>query len=134
MLVEVLECQHCGTMNSAARCSQCERGFVITTCHLAGLLRNETAQATADPNTEAPSICDFCSFKAAGRPATENVGAGLRQRICLSCRTEFLSGHGYPLGSNNQNIQKLHKENKRLNEELKVLVEEFRVANEGLED
>lgn len=121
-------------MNSAARCTKCDRGFVVTTCHLAGQLRDETAKAVSDSIVEAPEICDFCSFELAGRGPMERIPAGLRQRTCPSCRTEFLTDHGYPLGTNNPRVRELHEEIRRLHEENKLLLEQLGDAEEDVEN
>lgn len=132
MLLEIIECQHCGTINAASRCGQCERGFVITTCHLTGDLRDETARAVADATVAAPDLCDFCSFQAAGRASTQQVLAGLRQRTCPSCRTEFLSGHGYSMWTDDPRIRELQEESERLYESIKRIREENSVLLEEL--
>ncbi len=62
---------------------------MVVASHLHGRVR-QFEDAAVEPNTTPlPEIeCDFCVEKRAGRLA-EAVPAGLRQRTCVSCRTEF---------------------------------------------
>ena len=66
---------------------------MVVASHLHGRVR-QFEDVVVEPSTmPLPEIeCDFCVEKHAGRLA-EAVSAGLRQRTCVSCRTEFLSQH-----------------------------------------
>jgi hypothetical protein len=89
----VRTCRHCGTENVVAECSQDARPFVLTTAHLEGRLRafdDGPVQQLPQEFQEAPR-CDFCSAKAAGLGPMETIEAGLRQKTCPACHTEFLS-------------------------------------------
>jgi hypothetical protein len=93
MTVSILKCVHCETDNSVAQCSKCGRNFVVTTEHLAGKLRDFDAGPVANPDAPPPATCDFCGYQTLGDPMA-TVSAGLRQRTCPACHTEFLSAHG----------------------------------------
>ena len=67
-------CPHCGASNTIDICPTCGRTWVL-------------GHADADA---ADGPCAFDRLKAAGQSA-EAVRAGLRQKICIACRTEFLS-------------------------------------------
>src|SRR5215470_6883631 len=89
-----LVCESCGTPNFVATCTNCSRSFVITSAHLNGEPREFKAEAVLQvPEDLALELCDFCSAKAQGK-LVEAVNAGMRQRTCPSCHTEFLSRHG----------------------------------------
>jgi hypothetical protein len=85
-------CRHCGTKNLVAQCSQDARAFVLTAAHLEGRLRefDDGPVQQLPPGFEAP-LCDFCAFRAAGLGPIETTNAGLRQKTCPVCHTEFLS-------------------------------------------
>ena len=85
-------CQHCGTENFVAECPQDGRSFVLTTAHLEGRLRefDDRSVQVLSRDVKTP-LCDFCASKAAGLGPSEVVLAGLRQKTCPACHTEFLS-------------------------------------------
>jgi hypothetical protein len=85
-------CRQCGTENLIAQCGQDARLFVLTTSHLEGRLRefDDGPVKQLPPGFEVP-LCDFCSAKAAGLGPMQTTSAGLRQTICPTCRTNFLS-------------------------------------------
>ena len=85
----VLECGHCGCRNVVARCDTCDRPFVVTSGHLAGKPRSFEASAVFELPSSLPPYCDFCSESS----PIQRVNAGLRQRTCAGCHTEFLSAH-----------------------------------------
>jgi hypothetical protein len=86
-------CAHCGTENFVAECPEDGRSFVLTTANLEGRLREfEDGPIDAFPPGAEPPLCDFCASKAAGLGLAEVVNAGLRQKTCPACHTEFLSG------------------------------------------
>ncbi len=94
MDTRVLRCGHCGTDNAVAACRTCGRYFIVTQAHLAGEFRQFECQPVSQlPATEF-DVCDFCATKSSGLNPARSVEAGLRQRTCASCHTEFLSGHG----------------------------------------
>lgn len=93
MSVTLLKCGHCETDNTVAGCPKCGRGYVITTAHVEGRLRDFDAGPVGDLKAVLLSQCDFCIQKFLGDAAAA-VSAGLRQRTCPACRTEFLSQHG----------------------------------------
>ena len=93
MSVVLLKCGHCQTENTVAECPKCGRGYVITTAHLEGRLRDYDAGPVNHLRAVIVSQCDFCLQKILGDPAAA-VPAGLRQRTCPACHTEFLSQHG----------------------------------------
>jgi hypothetical protein len=75
-----------------AECGQDNRPFVITTAHLEGRQRTYDDGPIDDvPPVFSAPLCDFCAAKAAELPPTEVVTAGLRQKTCPVCHTEFLS-------------------------------------------
>ena len=87
-----LTCRHCGTENFVAECPNDGRSFVLTTAHLEGRLREFEDRPVEEfpPGAETP-LCDFCAGKAAGLGLAELVNAGLRQKTCPACHTEFIS-------------------------------------------
>ena len=89
-----INCQHCGTANTVCICEQCEKPFVLTAARLNGQLRAFESEPVASIDVEVPALCDFCAAKVAGVSAMERVSAGMRQRTCLKCHTEFLTEHG----------------------------------------
>jgi hypothetical protein len=73
-------------------CDACGRHFVVTADHVAGRARGfETEPLSALPDASFV-ICDFCSADA----PIEKVNAGLRQKTCAACHTEFLRALGIP--------------------------------------
>lgn len=93
--LNILKCGNCNTENSVARCRKCGRGFVVTAEHLEGRLRDFDATPVVATNADAPGFCDFCTFESLGNGVIDKLNAGLRQKTCPSCHTEFLSEHGY---------------------------------------
>jgi len=86
-----LICKHCETENLVADCLNCKRSFVITESHIQGKSRefnDKSVQALPD-NLEI-QLCDFCNENKKGNSA-KAVIAGLSQRTCPNCKTEFLS-------------------------------------------
>ncbi len=89
-----LACGNCGTKNVVATCNTCSRPFVVT------LNRVTKGERLFDdePLDTAPDVdvqpCDFCLAQHLQLGAMVSVPAGLRQRTCPNCKTEFLSGHG----------------------------------------
>jgi hypothetical protein len=93
MTIQLLKCGHCDTNNSVATCPKCARPFVVVSRHLSGGVREFDDPPLESGSSSVPDVeCDFCAEKRAGRLA-EAVSAGLRQRTCASCHTEFLSQH-----------------------------------------
>ena len=86
-------CQHCGTENLVAECSHDARPFVLTTAHLERRLRafDDGPVQQLPQGFQGAPLCDFCSAKAAGLGPMETTSAGLRQKTCPACHTEFLS-------------------------------------------
>ena len=85
-------CEHCGSENLVAVCGQDARPFVLTTAHLESRLREfDDGPVEALPSGAETPLCDFCASKAAGLGFAEVVAAGLRQKTCATCHTEFLS-------------------------------------------
>lgn len=85
-------CRHCGTENLVAHCTQDARAFVLTTAHLEGRLRAfDDGPVQHLPFGVEARLCDFCAAKAAGLGPMETTSAGLRQKTCPACHTEFLS-------------------------------------------
>jgi hypothetical protein len=85
-------CRHCDTANLVAECRQDARSFVLTTGHLEGRLREfDDGPVEQLPEGFEVPLCDFCSAKAAGLGPAETTSAGLRQKTCPACHTEFLS-------------------------------------------
>ena len=93
MSVGLLKCGHCGTDNTVAECPKCRRSYVITTAHIEGRLRDYDAGPVSHLKAVILSTCDFCMHRILG-DAPAAVSAGLRQRTCPACHTEFLSQHG----------------------------------------
>jgi len=93
MSVGILKCGHCNTDNTVAECPRCGRSYVITTAHIEGRLRDYDAGPVSQEKTVLLSTCDFCMHQIVG-DASAAVSAGLRQRTCPACHTEFLSQHG----------------------------------------
>ena len=93
MSVEILKCAHCNTDNTVAECPKCGRSYVITTAHIEGRLRDYDAGPVSHLKAVILSTCDFCIHQILG-DASAAVSAGLRQRTCPACHTEFLSEHG----------------------------------------
>ena len=91
MMLSTFACDHCGAVNSVATCPTCSRAFVVTASQLRGEVRRyEDQPVTSSVSPLLEIDCDLCVEKRAGRLA-EAVSAGLRQRTCVSCHTEFLS-------------------------------------------
>jgi hypothetical protein len=86
-------CRHCGTENLVVECKKDARSFVLTTAHLDGRLRqfDDGPVQQLAPDFEAP-LCDYCATKAAGLGPIDTTNAGLRQKTCPVCHTEFLDG------------------------------------------
>jgi len=93
MSVVILKCGHCDTDNTVADCPKCGRSYVITTAHIEGRLRDYDAGPVSHLKAMILSTCDFCIHQILG-DASAAASAGLRQRTCPVCRTEFLSLHG----------------------------------------
>jgi hypothetical protein len=92
MSVSQRTCRHCGTENYVARCDNCERPFALTTAHIEGRLRAyDDGPASVLPSDFRIELCDFCAAKAAGHGSAEAVSAGVRQRTCPACHTEFFA-------------------------------------------
>ena len=92
-----LTCGNCGTLNSVAVCSRDDKAFVITQSHLTtGKRELESGPVAELPADFVAGLCDFCLAVDAGG-GMQAVSAGMRQRTCPVCRTEFLSDHGYEL-------------------------------------
>ena len=85
-------CHHCGATNLVATCRQDGRPFVLTTAHVAGRLRDfqDGSVAELPPGFDVP-VCDFCFARATEQNPIRTTNAGLRQRTCPACHTEFLS-------------------------------------------
>ena len=66
---------------------------MITTAHIEGRLRDFDAGPVNREKHVVLSTCDFCMHQIVG-DASAAVSAGLRQRTCPACHTEFLSQHG----------------------------------------
>ena len=66
---------------------------MITTAHIEGRLRDYDAGPVSHLKAVLISTCDFCMHQILG-DASAAVSAGLRQRTCPACHTEFLSQHG----------------------------------------
>ena len=90
---KVITCAHCHTDNTVTQCLECGRNFAVTVAHLAGKLRDFDSAPITNLTTAAPSRCDFCSYQILGDKLAA-LEAGLRQRTCPACHTEFLSDHG----------------------------------------
>lgn len=89
----LLKCGHCGADNTVATCPTCARAFVVVASHLRGEVRQFQDAPVLSSATLPPQIeCDFCVEKRIQRLA-KAVSAGLQQRTCVSCHTEFLSQH-----------------------------------------
>jgi len=92
MACRVLQCGHCGVGNAVGICSHCGQAFVISASRAAGGTREFDDQ----PLDECPPVdlemCDFCDAKMRGENPMQTTNRGLRQRTCVACRTEFLSG------------------------------------------
>ena len=93
MGVRLLKCEHCNTDNLVAECGRCARSYVITTAHVEGRLRDFDAGPVSHLTHVLLSDCDFCLRQSLG-DSLETASAGLRQRTCASCHTEFLTEHG----------------------------------------
>jgi hypothetical protein len=90
---KAITCTHCHTDNTVTQCLECGRNFAVTTAHLAGSLRDFDSGPIANLTGAPPSRCDFCSHQLLGDTLAA-LEAGLRQRTCPACHTEFLSAHG----------------------------------------
>ena len=90
---KVITCTHCHTDNTVTQCLECGRNFAVTMAHLAGKLRDFDSGPIGNLTVAAPSRCDFCSYQLLGDTLAA-LEAGLRQRTCPACHTEFLSEHG----------------------------------------
>jgi hypothetical protein len=91
----VAACSHCGAQNVITRCERCGRGFVLTKAHVEGRLRNFDEPPISEVPQGVIRLCDFDQSRDAGASAELIVIAGLRQRTCTACHTEFLSSYGY---------------------------------------
>ncbi len=87
---QILDCKHCGARNVVTACDTCNRHFVVTMDHLSGQPRSFESPGICEIPANLPTSCDFCK---ASSPM-HRVSAGLQQRTCAGCHTEFLSGHG----------------------------------------
>ncbi len=94
MTVQLLKCGHCAINNTVATCTKCKRSFVVVARHLNGDVRQfDDAPLQVLPTDMANAGCDFCFEKRSGKLA-EEISAGLRQRTCAACHTEFLTQYG----------------------------------------
>lgn len=66
---------------------------MITTAHVEGRLRDYDAGPVSHLRAVLLGQCDFCVRQFLGETAAA-VAAGLTQRTCPACHTEFLSQHG----------------------------------------
>lgn len=96
MQIMPVKCYHCDSDSLVAICSNCERAFVLVADHLEYKARSDNSRAlTVNEMPENFSCqCDFCIEKAAERYVNA-VSAGLRQRCCPNCRSEFLYRQGF---------------------------------------
>src|SRR5690349_21299797 len=87
-------CPHCHETNVVATCDVCSRAFVVSQNRV---LHDERLFSDAPIKTP-PQFdvqpCDFCRAKQLQLGPAVSVPAGLRQRTCPSCATEFLSSYG----------------------------------------
>jgi hypothetical protein len=90
-------CTHCNTQNLITSCKRCGRGFVLTRAHAEGQLRTFDDGPISEVPAEFQGVCDFDAATDAALPLDQVAAAGMRQRTCPVCHTEFLSGHGFPL-------------------------------------
>ena len=89
----LLKCGHCGAANTVGTCGVCGRHFVITRNRLENGERLFDDQPIASPPVDVVQPCDFCRAQQLNLGPMASVPAGLRQRTCPACKTEFLSQH-----------------------------------------
>ena len=90
MNIQSINCYKCGVRNLIATCSSCRRSFVLTTGNSGDNIRefNDRPLTSLDKSVSA-SLCDLCKSAEVGNPK-ETIMAGLSQRTCANCKTEFL--------------------------------------------
>jgi hypothetical protein len=91
---KTVKCGNCEAANTVGTCGICRRHFVITRNRLTNGERLYNDQPIESPPSEIVQPCDFCRAQELKLGPTVSVTAGLRQRTCPSCKTEFLSQHG----------------------------------------
>ena len=89
----LVKCGHCGAANTVGTCGVCRRHFVITRDRLTTGERSSDDQPVEPPPAEVVQPCDFCRAQQLKLGPMVSLPAGLRQRTCPACKTEFLSQH-----------------------------------------
>jgi hypothetical protein len=92
--MQLLKCGNCGILNVISICKECNRHFVITKKRATEGMRQFDDEPLSEYPKENIDFCDLCQSTKAGSKPLEIVNAGLRQRTCPACHTEFLSAHG----------------------------------------
>jgi hypothetical protein len=91
MNTTALQCIHCAINNTVAKCRECGRHFVVTDAQIRGDLRGFESKPVDGFLENEFDTCDFCFAKSGGMNPAVVVQAGLRQRTCPNCHTDFLS-------------------------------------------
>jgi hypothetical protein len=92
--MQILKCGNCGTLNVIDVCTECGRSYVLTKNRIEeGVRKFEDEPLNKFPDVKI-NLCDFCHAKQTSGNSLKTIDAGLRQRTCPKCHTEFLSAYG----------------------------------------